>query len=281
MPRRVWFPGAAFCLCAWGIYAKHHGSGSTFLESRNFVMNRPKLLITGPGGRVGTQIVPLLRSHFRLRLADRNPLPIPAGMDDEFVLADIRDFAALQRACEGMDAMLHLAAVSDEADFHSQLLPMNIVGLHNAFEAARLAGIRKVLFASTGQTVLHYPPGQPVGPEMPVRPWTVYACTKVFGEALARYYSDHFGLSMVCIRICWFQGYDSPLLKSQPEMHPKWCSPRDLTQLIVKCIASDIRFGLFFGVSHNAGRYWDISNAQTAVGYQPEDDAAKLFGIQQ
>jgi len=235
---------------------------------------RERILITGPGGRVGTHIVPLLREHFALRLLDFKPLR--AEGDDEFVQADIRDFEPLRQACTGAKAMIHLAAVPDEDEFHTRLLPMNLTGVHNAFEAARQAGVRKVIFASTGQTVLHYPRGEWVTPEMPVRPVTVYACTKVFGEALARYYSDHYQMSMICIRICWFQGYNSPLLRSQPELHREWCSPRDLTQLLVKSIRTDIPFGLFFGVSSNTGRYWDISNAQRMVGYDPQDDAASL-----
>jgi len=235
---------------------------------------RERILITGPGGRVGTHIVPLLREHFALRLLDFKPLR--AEGDDEFVQADIRDFEPLRQACTGAKAMIHLAAVPDEDEFHTRLLPMNLTGVHNAFEAARQAGVRKVIFASTGQTVLHYPRGEWVTPEMPVRPVTVYACTKVFGEALARYYSDHYQMSMICIRICWFQGYNSPLLRSQPELHREWCSPRDLTELLVKSIRTDIPFGLFFGVSNNTGRYWDISNAQRMVGYDPQDDAASL-----
>jgi len=190
--------------------------------------------------------------------------------------ADIRDFGPLRAACAGVKAMVHLAAVPDEDDFHSRLLPMNLAGLYNAFEAAREAGVKKIIFASTGQTVLKYPRGEWVTPEMPVRPMTVYACTKVFGEALARYYSDQYGLSMICVRICWFQGYQSPLLRQQPELHREWCSPGDLTQLLVKSIGADLPFAIFFGVSNNTGRYWDISNAQKLVGYQPQDDAVKF-----
>src|SRR5437762_5046 len=140
---------------------------------------RERILITGPGGRVGSQIVPLLREHFALRLLDVKPLPAEA--DDETVQADIRDFDGLRAACAGVKAMVHLAAVPDEDDFHSKLLPMNLAGLYNAFEAARQAGMKKIIFASTGQTVLKYPRGEWVTPEMPVRPMTVYACTKVFG----------------------------------------------------------------------------------------------------
>jgi len=238
---------------------------------------RERILITGPGGRVGTQIVPLLREHFALRLLDVKPLPTEG--DDEAVEADIRDLEALRQACSGVKAMIHLAAVPDEDEFHNRLLPMNLTGVHNAFEAARLAGVPKVVFASTGQTVLNYPRGQWVTPEMPPRPFTVYACTKVFGEALARYYSDHFGMSMICVRICWFQAYDSEWLRRDRTLHREWCSPRDLTQLLVKSLRADLPFAIFFGISNNTGRYWDISNAQKLVGYEPEDDAIKHLGL--
>lgn len=236
---------------------------------------RERLLITGPGGRVGREIVPLLRNHFALRLLDAAPLRhIPLVDDDEFVQADIRDLSALRGACQGVTAMLHLAAVSDEADFHSRLLPANLEGVYNAFEAARQAGLKKVLFTSTGQTVLNYPKGEWVTPEMPPRPSTVYACTKLFGEALARQYSEKHGMSMIVIRLCWFQPYDSELLRKPGDIQREWCSPRDLTQLLVKSLRADIPFAVFFGISNNTGRFWDISNAQRLVGYAPEDDAA-------
>jgi nucleoside-diphosphate-sugar epimerase len=234
-------------------------------------MQRDRILITGPGGRVGTHLVPLVREHFTLRLFDANRLPV-AG-DDEFVQGDIRDFDALRKACEGVKAMVHLAAVSDEDDFQSRLLPVNLAGVYNAFEAARQARVHKVIFASTAQTVLFYPKGQPVSPDMPVRPWTVYACTKVFGEALARYYSERHGMSMICIRISWFQGYDSELLRTRRDMLRQWCSPRDLSQLIAKSIRADVPFAIFFGVSNNTGRFWDIANAQQLVGYEPRDNS--------
>ena len=236
---------------------------------------RERILITGPGGRVGTQIVPLLREHFALRLFDVQHLREQS--DDEVLQGDIRDFDGLLKACQGVHALVHLAAVPDEDDFHSKLLPMNLAGGYNAFEAARQAGVRKVLFASTGQTILNYPRGHWVTPEMPVRPHTVYACTKIFGEALGRYYSETHNMQVICIRLCWFQGYDSPRLRNEKEWWPKWCSPRDLTQLIVKSIRSDVKFAIFFGISNNTGRFLDISNSQRLIGYAPEDDSARLI----
>jgi len=231
-------------------------------------------LITGPGGRVGQQIVPLLRPHFALRLLDAAPLlRFPLSGDDEFVQADIRDLSAVEQACDGVFALIHLAAIPEEADFHSQLLPVNLEGAYNAFEAAHRAGVKKMIFISTGQTVLFYPSGEWVTPEMPPRPSSVYACTKLFGEALARHYAERHKMQVIVIRLCMFQPYDSPLLKVPGAIQQEWCSPRDFTQLLVKCLGSDLPFAVFFGVSNNTGRFWDISNAQALVGYQPEDDA--------
>src|SRR5213594_174676 len=149
---------------------------------------RERILITGPGGRVGPHILPLLREHFALRLFDTKALK--AEGDDEVVRGDIQDFEKLREACKGLETLVHLAAISDEDDFHTRLLPVNLAGLYNAFEAAKQAGVKRVIFTSTGQTVLNYSKGHWVTPDMPARPSTVYACTKLFGEALARYYSD-------------------------------------------------------------------------------------------
>ncbi len=236
---------------------------------------KERILITGPGGRVGREIVPLLREQFALRLLDVAPLSsLSLSAEDEFVQADIRDFAALRRACEGVTAMVHLAAVSDEDDFQTRLLPMNLEGVYFAFEAARQAGVKKVIFTSTGQTVLCYPKGEWVTPDMPPRPWTVYACTKLFGEALARHYSEKHGMLMIVIRLCWFQPYTSELLRQPGDIQREWCSPRDFSQLLVKSLRADVPFAIFFGVSNNTGRFWDIRNAQELVGYEPQDNAA-------
>lgn len=232
---------------------------------------RDRVLITGPAGRLGPHILPLLRPEFALRLLDVKPL-VGEG-DDEIVQADIRDFAAVKAACAGAKAVVHLAAIPDEDDFYTRLLPINIEGAYTVFEAARQAGVPKLVYASTCQTILNYGPGVWVTPEMPARPSSVYACTKMFGEALARHYADCHGMSALCLRISWFQGYDSPLLRERPDMWREWCSPGDLAQLIAKAIRADLKFGVFFGVSNNTGRFWDISNGRELLGYEPKDNA--------
>jgi uronate dehydrogenase len=234
---------------------------------------RERILITGPCGRVGKLTLPLLREHFALRLLDTQALPSVG--DDQVIIGDVRDFAAVRKACEEVIAVLHLAAISDEDDFHSKLLPVNLTGTYNVFEAARQGGVKKLLFPSTGQTVLNNPKGARVTVEMLPRPSTVYACTKLFGEGLARYYSDIHGMSCMVIRLCYFRGYDDPLLRIPGhDIQREWCSPRDFTQLVVKCIRTDLPFGIFFGLSNNTERCWDISNAKELLDYEPADDAA-------
>src|SRR5262245_21894685 len=101
---------------------------------------RERILITRPGGRIGPHILPFLRADFALRLFDLKPLK--AQDDDEVIQADIQDLDALRRACEGVVAFVHLAAIPDEDDFMTRLLPANIVGCYNAYEAARLSGVK-------------------------------------------------------------------------------------------------------------------------------------------
>ena len=111
---------------------------------------------------------------------------------------------------------------------------------------------------------------------MPARPSTRYACTKMFGEALGRYYSDQHGLAVVCLRIAWFQPPDSPLLRSRPEMRPEWCSPGDLARLVRLAVLKPVRFAVVFGISNNTGRFWDTTEAEHLIGYRPQDDWADL-----
>jgi len=152
---------------------------------------------------------------------------------------------------------------------------MNLEGVHNAFEAARQAGVRKVVFTSTGQTVLYYPKGEWVTPEMPPRPWTVYACHETFwrgaGAALlgeARDVDD-------CDPALLVSALRERVVAPNPATFSvNGAAPRDLTQLLVKSLRCQVPFAIFFGVSNNTGRFWDIGNAQRLVGYEPQDNAA-------
>ena len=137
-----------------------------------------------------------------MRLADVRPV---ADLDrhEEYVELDITDLEAFTAACGGIDTVLHLAAdPSPKADFYQSLLSLNIIGGYNGFEAARRAGCRRLVFASSINAVLGYgQDGQAASWEVPIYPQNVYGATKCWGEALARVYGHEHALSCICMRL--------------------------------------------------------------------------------
>jgi uronate dehydrogenase len=231
-------------------------------------MNRKKVLITGAGGRIGSVISPMLSTTYDLRLLDTMKLkPIK---NEEIVTGDICDAKFIQSSMEDIDAIVHLAAIPDEDDFYTKLMPTNIEGTYTLFETARRCGVKKIIFASTCQIAFGYPNSTYVTTDMAVRPVNLYACTKIFGESVGRYYSDKFGMSVICLRIGYFQNYDSEFLQDS-EVRKKWCSPKDLVQIIEKSIDSKLKYGVFFAISNNKNRVWDIESAKEKLNYNPVD----------
>jgi nucleoside-diphosphate-sugar epimerase len=221
--------------------------------------SRPTILVTGAAGHVARLIMPALRKHYRLRrldVADQEP----AG-DDELVRGDVADVGVVERACAGVVAVVHLAAKAFEDDFLSVLLPRNVIGGWSVFEAARRAGVPAVVYASTGQTLGGNPPGVRITPELPARPISVYACTKLFGEALGRYYSDQHGLRVAALRLGLVDAPDGPLVANEADAADIWCSPDDLARLVLAVLTSDVPFATVIVVSGPAARQrFDTAN---------------------
>ena len=145
-----------------------------------------KVLITGAAGRIGGYLRHYWGDCYALRLSDVKPVE-GLSAHEEFVEVDVADYDALAAACEGIDVVVHLAAdPSMQADFYETLLQRNIIGCYNAFEAARVAGCRRIVFASSINAVLGHEDKTPVPWDIPVYPINVYGATKCWGEALAR-----------------------------------------------------------------------------------------------
>jgi len=211
-------------------------------------------------------VTPKLREEFRLRRLDIAPQHPEA--DDELVQTDIRDLDAMIDACTGAEAIVHLAAQPDEADFRSVLLPQNLDGTWAVFEAAARAHVPRFVFASTIQTVDGNPAAAGVSPEFPPRPVSVYACTKLFGEALGRLHADRAGLGVACLRIGAVVSADDPRLGNEERFRSLWCAPGDLARLIVAAVRSDVRFATVIAVSPPATARFDTSNP---FGWTPEE----------
>jgi nucleoside-diphosphate-sugar epimerase len=233
--------------------------------------NRPRILVTGAAGRIGETIVPYLRKDYALRLMFHRKRTASEG-DDEVVVVDLASLPEVEAACQGVTAIVHLAAdPSNRAPWES-VLSANVVGTYNVFEAARNSGVEKIVFASTNHVSGWYErEGIYTTPDMPVRPDSLYGASKAFGEALGRYYSDAFGLAVVCLRI----GSFLPKPTSVRALST-WLSYRDCAQIVLRSLDSDLRFGIFYGISRNRRRYWDISSAEAVLGYRPVDDAEEF-----
>ena len=183
-----------------------------------------------------------------------------------------------------IDVLIHMAGdPRDDAPWES-ILKSNIIGLRNIYEMAKRFSVPRVIFASSNHTTGCYE-GIPrtlhkqQSPEMitmahAIRPDGDYGSAKVYGEAVARQFYDLYGIESICLRIGTVREHDDP---TRDERHMKtWLSHRDLIQLVQKAIESGVGFGIYYGVSNNTGRFWDISNAEKDLGYIPQDNAALM-----
>src|SRR5580692_1672020 len=209
----------------------------------------------------------LARPDRILRLLDVQA--IEAGPAEEAVQASATDMAAMTEICRGADAVIHLAGIPAEAPWE-QILDVNINSSYVAFEAARRAGVPRVIFSSSNHAVGFTPRSQfPVPDYAFPAPDTYYGVSKVAAEGLAGLYHYRYGLDTICIRIltCFPEPPDRRALST-------WLSPNDAGRLFEACLtAPSPGFRVIFGVSANTrGGFVSLDEAR-ALGYEPQDDA--------
>ncbi len=230
------------------------------------------ILITGAAGQIGAALRSGLRGKYPvLRLLDVAPLG-GAAAGEEIVQADIRDVAAMEEAMQGVDCVVHLAGASVESPWE-KVLPLNIEGCYNTFEAARRQGVKRVIFASSNHAVGFHRRERFIDNTVVPRPDTRYGVSKVFGEAVGRLYADKHGLSVACLRIGTFRNPDRP---ADSRQLLTWISHRDMVQLVRRCIDHpNYHFVTVYGVSNNLRSRWDNSNVKF-LAYRPDDDSEKF-----
>jgi uronate dehydrogenase len=227
-----------------------------------------RLLLTGAAGGLGRELRRRLPAHCRrLRLSDIADLGAAAG-HEELRPADLADAAAVLALLEGVDAVIHMGGVSTEQPWEA-VLPANIVGAYNLYEAARRQGVRRVVFASSNHVTGFYRQDEVLAAGAAPRPDGLYGLSKAFGEDLARLYFDRHGIETVCVRI----GSSFPEPQNR-RMLATWLSYDDLERLVVAALTAPVvGHTVVYGMSANPRRWWDNTPARH-LGYEPQDSAA-------
>ena len=241
---------------------------------------KPKILITGGCGKIGSHFSRFAVDKYDVRIVDKaaweakklGPLP------GECLVGDLQNLETCQKACQGIDMVIHLAADrSPKADFLDSLLANNIIAAYNMFRAAKEAGCKRFIYASSVHVVDAYPPEVQVKVNMPVRPKNLYGVSKCFGEALAAFFAFNEKLPSIVLRI---GAYISPEEYEQWSFNERnaFLSTDDLNELLLKCLETPaITFAIAHAISDNRNKRLDLTETTEILGYTPKADAYVIF----
>jgi uronate dehydrogenase len=226
-----------------------------------------RLLLTGAAGGLGKVLRESLKhSATLLRLSDIAHMA-PAGPHEEVVPCDLADKRAVDALVQGCDAIVHLGGVSVERPFE-EVLEANIKGIFHIYEGARRHGVRRVVFASSNHVIGFHKQTERLDASAQRRPDGYYGLSKSFGEDMAQFYFDRYGVQTVSIRI----GSSFPEPANRRMMHT-WMSYRDLTSLIERALFTpDVGHTIVYGMSANENVWWD-NHAAAHLGFTAQDSS--------
>lgn len=230
-----------------------------------------QVLMTGAAGGIGTLLRPLLPGlRVRMRLSDATMPEGGAAPGEDWALADLTDPAAVAGIVQGCDAILHFGGISTEnrADLIHEV---NVKGTYSLYEAARKAGVKRILFASSNHVIGFHPREARLDADSPIRPDSMYGVSKAYGEALAIYYWHKFGIESLLLRIgsCFPEPKDRRMMAT-------WMSREDMLRLIEAMLfAPRLGCPVVYGVSRNPETWWDNSKS-AYLGWVPQDSSAQF-----
>ena len=226
-----------------------------------------RLLLTGAAGGLGRELRPRLKAYCdTLRVSDIAALGT-AAPGEELQAVALQDQSAVHALLQDVDAVVHLGGVSVEGPFEP-ILQANIVGMHHLYEAARKHGGQRIVFASSNHVTGFYRQDEVIDARAPMRPDGHYGLSKAFGENLAQFYFDRYGLETVSLRI----GSSFPEPKDR-RMLATWMSYDDLERLVVASLTAPVvGHTVIYGASDNTVSWWDNTPARH-IGYRPQDSS--------
>ncbi|KQW35293.1 NAD(P)-dependent oxidoreductase [Rhizobacter sp. Root404] len=226
-----------------------------------------RLLLTGAAGGLGRELRPRLKAHCGvLRVSDIADLGA-AAPGEELMPAALEQADAVHALLDGIDAVVHLGGVSVEGPF-GPILQANIVGVYNLYEAARKHKVRRIVFASSNHVTGFYRQDEVIDATMPMRPDGYYGISKAFGENMAQFYFDRYGIETVSLRIG--SSFPEPVDR---RMLATWMSFDDLERLVVASLSAPVvGHSVIYGMSDNATTWWDNTPARH-IGYRPQDSS--------
>ena len=227
-----------------------------------------RLLLTGAAGGLGKVLRETLRPYAKvMRLSDIVETAPASDSSEEVVTCDLADKQAVHQLVEGVDAILHFGGVSTEHAFE-EILGANICGVFHIYEAARRHGVKRVIFASSNHVIGFYKQNEVIDAHSPRRPDSYYGLSKSYGEDVASFYFDRYGIETVSIRI----GSSFPEPQNR-RMMSTWLSFGDLTQLLERALyAPNVGHTIVYGVSDNKNVWWD-NRLAAGLGYVPQDSS--------
>lgn len=227
-----------------------------------------RILLTGAAGGLGKVLRETLRPYAQiLRLSDIAETAPSDGPHEEVIRCDLSDKDAVDALLEDVDAVVHLGGISVERPFE-EIIEANIRGTYHLYEAMRRQGVRRVVFASSNHVIGFHRQGVRLDNRSPRRPDGYYGLSKSFGEDLASFYQDRYGIETVSIRI----GSSFPAPRNRRMMFT-WLSYDDLTDLVRRGLFTpDVGHTVVYGASDNRDGWWDNAGA-AILGYAPKDSS--------
>lgn len=238
-----------------------------------------KILITGGFGKIAKHFVKNLNHKYEITVVDIRTDDVTFPDNVRIEKANLIDFELCSKLCQGMDIVIHMAAIVDPTSDSNEILDVNMKTTRNIFKATVEAKCERLIFASSAQTIEGYSTDIQVNKDMMVKPKNLYGVSKCFGEALAAYYAANDEISVICLRI---GAYEFP--KDFKAMNARDLSafihPDDFNQLLTGCIETEnIKHEVLNVISDNRHKRLNIVEAKEKVGYKPKADAFELFQV--